>query len=79
MKPQNFDDFHTENNRKSHKNRVWADYLKNIDLSTIFCHLDLSFIEYWSIKTNNTRFSIIYCHKIENPLIEQSSFRYGIS
>ena len=56
MKPKNFDDFHTEINRNSHKNRVWADYLNNIDLSTIFCHLDLSFIEYGPIKTHNKRF-----------------------
>ena len=56
MKPKNFDDFHTEINRKSHKNRVWADYLNNIYFSTIFCHLDLSFIEYWPIKTHNKRY-----------------------
>ena len=79
MKPKNFDNFHTEINRKSPKIGFWADYLNNICLSTIFCHLDLSFIKYWSVETNNKRFSIIYCHKIENPLIEQSSFRYGIS
>ena len=45
MKPQNFDYSHTEINRKSPKIGFWADFFSNIGLSTIFCHLDLSFIE----------------------------------